>query len=193
MWRLADLAGRTYERENPKSGKTETFAFTESVERLEQRIEAAKLALSAAADRDISVVSANPNQFVHAPMGNNVERRVRLTEIASDAARLASRRTCICDYALRRHYSLKFSGIAGDAFSHIRNAVDASIGKLVPAALQQFSAVHDNLQSENSEDWANAAHSCRRILQAVADALFPASSQSRSKETAKGRVEGLRP
>jgi hypothetical protein len=60
---------------------------------------------------------------------------------------------------------------------------------LVPTALQQFAAVHDNLQSENPEDWANAVHSCRRILQAVADAVFPPSSESRVKETPKGPTE----
>ena len=84
---------------------------------------------------------------------------------------------------------MKFSGIAEDVFSHIRNAVDERIGELVPSAIQQFAAVHDNLQSENAEDWANAVHSCRRILQAVADAVIPAQSESRVKETAKGKVE----
>jgi hypothetical protein len=84
---------------------------------------------------------------------------------------------------------LKFSGIAEDVFSHIRNTVDARIGESVPTALQQFAAVHDNLRSENPEDWANAVHSCRRIVQAVADAVFPPSSESRFKETTKGRSE----
>jgi hypothetical protein len=189
VWRLAELAGRTYEQKDKKSGEIKTFAYTESIDQLGQRIDAAKLALGAATDRDISVASANPHQFVTTPAGNSVERRVRLQEIAADTERLASRHTYIYDYALRCHYELKFSGIAEDVFSHIRSAVDASIGQLVPAALQQFAAVHDNLQSENPEDWANAVHSCRRILQAVADALFPASSESRFKETAKGRVE----
>jgi len=189
VWRLAKLAGRTREDRDEKSGEIKTFAHTQSIAQLEQVIEAAKLALSAAADRDVSVSSANPNQFVHPPSGNTIERRVRLDEIATFTERLASRRTYIYDYALRRHYELKFSGIAEDVFSHIRNAVDASIGTLVPAALQQFSAVYDNLRSDNPEDWANAVHSCRRILQAVADALFPPSSQPRSGETAKGRRE----
>jgi hypothetical protein len=187
-WRLAELAGRTYEEKDTKSGEIKTLAYTESVDHLGERIQAEKLALSATADRDVSVASANPQQFVMTPHGNSMERRIILNEIAAATKRLASRRTYIYNYALRRHYELKFSGVAEDVFSHIRNAVDGRIGDLVPNALQQFAAVHDNLESENSEDWANAVHSCRRILQAVADAVFPAS-ESRVKESTKGRIE----
>jgi len=189
VWRLAELAGRTYEEKDSKSGEIKTFAYTESIDQLAERIETSKVALSAATDSDISVVSANPHQYVKAPVGNTMERRILLNGIAADTNRLASRRAYIYDYALRRYYELKFSGIAEDVFSHIRNAVDEKIGELVPSALQQFAAVHDNLQSENSEDWANAVHSCRRILQAVADAVFPPQSESRVKEMAKGKVE----
>ena len=189
VWRLAELAGRTYEEKDSKSGEIKTFAYTESIDQLGERIETEKLALSAAADRDISVASANPRQFVMTPAGNTMERRILLNEIAAVAKRLASRRTYIYDYALRRYYELKFSGIAEDVFSHIRNAVDTRVGELAPTALQQFAAVDDNLQSVNSEDWANAVHSCRRILQAVSDAVFPPSSDSRVKQTANGKVE----
>ena len=189
VWRLAEVAGRIYDQKDPKSGKVKRLAFTESVDHLQERIETEKLALSATADRDISVTSANPHQFVMTPAGNSMERRIILNEIASTTKRLASRRTYIYSYALRRHFELKFSGIAGDVFSHIRNAVDERIGALIPAALQQFVAVHDNLQSENPEDWANAVHSCRRIVQAVADVVLPPSSELCVKETAKGRTE----
>jgi hypothetical protein len=122
------------------------------------------------------------------PAGNWRERNRLQGEIVTATERLASRRTYIYNYALRRHYELKFSGVAEDVFSHIRNAVDSRIGDLVPTALQQFAAVHDNLHSENAEDWANAVHSCRRILQAVADAVFPPSSEPRVKNTTNGPV-----
>jgi hypothetical protein len=34
-------------------------------------------------------------------------------------------------------------------------------------------SVYNNMDSSNPEDWANAVHSCRRILKDVADALYP--------------------
>ena len=72
---------------------------------------------------------------------------------------------------------------AGDTFTRIRAAVDDKVGRVVPDAVHKFSAVHDNLKSENPEDWANAVHSCRRILQDLADALFPSTDEVRKLES----------
>ena len=46
---------------------------------------------------------------------------------------------------------------------------------MVPSAIKKFVLVYDNLKSNNPEDWSNSVHSCRRILQAVADMLYPPS------------------
>ncbi|TYS62556.1 hypothetical protein FZC76_20725 [Sutcliffiella horikoshii] len=40
-------------------------------------------------------------------------------------------------------------------------------------AVRRFVSVHENLRSTNAEDWANAVHSCRRILKDIADVLYP--------------------
>ncbi|AOT01828.1 hypothetical protein ESP131_04720 [Exiguobacterium sp. U13-1] len=45
-----------------------------------------------------------------------------------------------------------------------------------PQAVSKFVSVHENLRSTNSEDWANAVHSCRRILKDIADSLYPPQS-----------------
>src|SRR5680860_681264 len=47
----------------------------------------------------------------------------------------------IHDFAIRRHYELKFSGVAQDVFSAVRTEVDRDIGNLVPGAVQKFTAV----------------------------------------------------
>ena len=44
----------------------------------------------------------------------------------------------------------------------------------VPLSAQKFASVYENLTSENSKDWSNAVHSCRRILQDTADVIYPA-------------------
>lgn len=49
----------------------------------------------------------------------------------------------------------------------------------MPTAVQKFAAVHDNLRSENPEDWSNAVHSCRRVLQDMADSVFPPQAQDK--------------
>lgn len=185
VWSLAGAAGRTHERQDPETKKQTSYAFLESIEQLESRVETGRLALQAAQDRDVSVSSSNPNQYVTPPSGNVNERIAIRRNIAEASERLASRRALIHGYATRRYYELKFSGVAQNVFSAVREAVDGKIGETVPDAVQKFASVHDNLRSANPEDWSNAVHSCRRILQDLADALFP--PQTEKRKTADGR------
>src|SRR5579864_3292781 len=67
-WRLAGLAGRQYQEEKG------TVAYTQAISALEEGIRTAELRLQAARDPDISLSSANPNQFLIAPQGNAHER-----------------------------------------------------------------------------------------------------------------------
>src|SRR5437899_6945509 len=90
-------------------------------------------------------------------------------------------RAFIHDYVSRKHYELEFSGIADDVFSRTRERVDAMIGATVPAAVQKLTAAYENLQSENPEDWSNAVHSCRRVLEDLADAVFPPTEKVRKQ------------
>jgi serine/threonine protein kinase len=66
-----------------------------------------------------------------------------------------------------------------DIFSRIRHLIDSQVGHHVPDTVQKFTSVYQNLQSKNPEDWSNAVHSCRRILQSLADAVFPPQQDDR--------------
>ena len=101
------------------------------------------------------------------------EGKWALRDMDSATGKLASRRTVIYDYAIRKHYEIRFSSLAEDVFGRIRSRIDSSIGLAVPDAVRKLTSVHDNLVSDNPEDWSNAAHSCRRVLQDLADAVFP--------------------
>lgn len=174
VYRLAVVAGREYQMKDTKTGKVEKYIYAMPIEELEQEASSAQAALAAARDPDVSVSSANPYQTVWNPAGNSMERNTIRTNAAMALRRLSSRRAFLYAYALRRYHELKFSGIADDIFSRIREKVDGHIGERVPTAVQKLSAVYENLTSDNSEDWSNAVHSCRRILQDLADAIYPA-------------------
>jgi len=174
VYRLAVLAGREYQLKDSKTEKIESYIYTIPIEELEQEASSAQAALAAARDPDVSVSSANPNQIVWNPAGNSKERNTIRSNAAMAQRRLSSRRSFLYSYALRRNHELKFSGIADDIFSRVREKVDGRIGDSVPTAVQKLSAVYENLTSENPEDWSNAVHSCRRILQDLADAIYPA-------------------
>lgn len=166
-WRLAVAAGR----KSSVGGKD--YVYVESITELEEQLRIAEASLAAATDANVSVSSANPKQYVWSPSGNVLERNTIRQSIAQAAKRLASRRTLIHRYILTKYTSLRYSGIVDDVFSRIRERVDASVATAVPDAIQRLTATYDNLRSENPEDWANAVHSCRRILMDLADSVFP--------------------
>jgi hypothetical protein len=181
VWRLAALAGRIYKE--IREEKEKEYCKCDSLEQLELEMLTAKENILAAADVSMSISSANPKQFVSNPTGNGRERAA-LRETISDRSRwLSARRAYIHAYVSSVYFELKFSSIPSDIFERTRSKVDKKIGELVPGAIRKFSAVYENLISENDEDWANAVHSCRRILQETADGVYPPRAD---KEVAAG-------
>src|SRR5262249_22161011 len=106
--------------------------------------------------------------------GNLSERQNIWKDASQAAARLAARLSLLYDYAARRYYELRFSRMADDIFSRVRVTVDASIGPVIPTAVQSLAAIYESLASEDPHDWSKAVHGCQRMLQDLADAVFPA-------------------
>ena len=50
-------------------------------------------------------------------------------------------------------------------------------------------SAYDNLASGNPEDWSNAAHSCRRVLEDLAHAVFPPQVEARSRSVDGRKTE----
>jgi len=191
VWELAGIAGRQYNEKYKEEIKT--YAYLESIDQLENELKAAQVGIEAARDRDVSVSSANPNQYVHAGPGNVVERQGFQAKISKISKRLSGRKSFIYQYVLIKNHELKYSGIAEDVFSRIRDQVDSKVGKTIPDSVQKFTAVYDNLISENPENWSNAVHSCRRILQDLADAIFPSQADRIIEAGGKSKTIKLGP
>ena len=178
IYQLAVVAGREIQTLDSKTGKTQASVHCHSIGELEETVRLADASLAAAHSPAVSTASTHPD---YSSIGDRNERESIRASTALASKRLSSRRAMIHQYTLRKHYELKFSGIADDVFTRIRERVDETIGQTVPDAVQKLSAVYDNLRSENPEDWSNAVHSCRRILQDLADAVFPPTDTERSK------------
>jgi hypothetical protein len=178
-WRLTAIAGRRWTQSDDKTGQKKELAYVESISQLEDQLELSKRSFDAARDPNVSITSANPYQHVFQPTGNYMERKGLRDQAALASQRLSSRRAFIYRYTSATHYQLKFSGVASEVFSRLRNRVDASIAELVPDAVKRFTSVHENLRSENLEDWSNAAHGCRRVLRDLAGVVFPSQAEPR--------------
>ena len=58
-------------------------------------------------------------------------------------------------------------------FARFRKEADEKLEILAPSIAEKLASVYRNVDSDNPEDWANAVHSCRRILVDLADAIYP--------------------
>lgn len=150
-WRLAGIAQRTYKA--AEGGVEKTFGDFETIEQLESDIEGVKARMSTLAGINLT----------------QAEQRLRIK-----IRDLGKRRAYIHNFVANVYFELKFSAVASDVFERTRVKVDRRVGQLIPQAVKKFTAVYDNLLSKNDEDWSNAVHSCRRILQDAADVLYPA-------------------
>lgn len=174
-WRIAGIAGRRYTKIEKKDGvsSTQEYANTTLLARIEELIKTQKVRLSASADPDVSVSSANPNQMVFAPTGNMRERTVVVSSIAENQDWLQRIQGHLYAYILQIYNRLAYGNIIEDTFTKARLAVNDRLTSLCPKSIGKFVSVYENMDSENPEDWANAVHSCRRILLDLADALYP--------------------
>ena len=175
-WRIAQIAGRRYKVKENKGGKTITneYAKTELLPDLEEAITAQKIRLSASSDPNISISSANPNQYVHSPSGNVTERNNAVSFIRDCQRTIQKVKGNLYNYVLLIYNKLMYGNIVEDTFTKARLLVNDKLSTICPKAIEKFVAVYDNMDSDNPEDWANAVHSCRRILLDLADALYPA-------------------
>lgn len=185
IYNLAVTAGREFEKKSDKSESVKRFVYRQSIREIEEGIKLNEISLKVAKDPNVSISSANPNQYINANTTNKGERTTIRMSIMTDLERLASRRLFIYNYALMKYAELKFSGISDDFFTRLRVSVDKNIGDLLPESVTRFNAIYDNLLSENTEDWSNAVHSCRRILEDLADLVFPAQSKEQTRNGKK--------
>lgn len=171
IWEYIKLSGRVCVDANGKETAT-----TESITAMEARIEANKLALSNTVDPDISISSANPNQFVSTMgHGNSQERLNFINTIASFSEALSKRRTFIYQYVKKIYVQLKFSTLTTSVWLSIKDKTDFLINELIPDETQKLTAIYESLNDDNPEKWATALTSCRRMLKALADKLYPSS------------------
>ena len=179
IWKLCKLAGRVYlsQSKNHKAGKdaeVKEFTYTQSIEQLMMDVDTTKARLEfGRPPQSLNISSANPNQYIHAPI-RNVQLETSLVERLSDVTgKISSRRQYLYDYCLNCLMELRVSSVAEEIFEDYRDFADKRLAKLIPEELIKLESISANLSSSNSEDWANALHTCRRLLQAIADKLYP--------------------
>lgn len=173
--RIAKLAHRGYQQYDYKSQKVVDYISWVLISDIESNIQTLRIKLSAAVDPNISLTSANPNQYLHAPSGNSAERSQITSIINQQSTILAQVKGALYNYVLTIYNKLVYGNIVEDIFTTARLETNEKLGLYCPKSIERFVTVYENLSSDNPEDWSNAVHSCRRILVDLADAFYPPS------------------
>lgn len=156
IWQLYIKANRVYKEVVDKETKEKVSSL--SVIYQEERLIALRNLLELEVGTDVHA-SRNRNQ-----LGQYIFEVLRF---------LTKRKSFLHEYVSTKYYELKYAKTSTDIFSRTRLIVDENIGKIIPEAAHKFASIYDNLNSENTEGWSNAVHSCRRILQEMADVIYP--------------------
>lgn len=180
-WKATEKSGRRYFKKNDGEDKPKEYAFTETIAVMESVIATSSKRMEVSYDPNISISSHSEYNPI-LPRGNSSERNSITTSIKKYTEKIEKVKAKVYEYVLGVNYELKFGNITEDIFTRKRNYVDRVLKDKCPKTIQKFISVYDNIKSINNEDWANAVHSCRRILKDVADVLLPPSNQPYIKE-----------
>jgi hypothetical protein len=82
-------------------------------------------------------------------------------------------RAALHSYATDNYLALEFGGVAEDLFASARATVDSFVRATCPRAAENLTAISERLVSNDPESRSAALTACRRLLQTVADAVFP--------------------
>ena len=173
--RMAVLAHRDFRQYDHSAKKFVDYLSYALISDIESGIDTLQIKLAASTDPNISLTSANPNQYLHAPAGNSEERSRITSQIQQKTQILAQVKGALYNYILSIYNKLVYGNIVEDIFTESRMKVNENLGEYCPKSIEKFVSVYENLSSDNPEDYANAVHSCRRILLDLADALYPPS------------------
>lgn len=88
-------------------------------------------------------------------------------------------------YLAELHEILKFSGTVTSSFDLLKNAVDDRLLDLDPEIAEQLMLTFKSVSSNSKEEWSHALTTCRRLLENLADKLYPSSDLIIGKRTFK--------
>lgn len=116
-----------------------------------------------------SGVSANIG-LLHA----NIKDQQSLTNMIGQMSGIRSRVLGLLhSFASGIYYERLFADIATSTFENYKNAIDSRIAEKAGIVLEKVPAVVDRLQDGDNEAVSQALTTCRRIIEAFADAIYP--------------------
>ena len=176
IFKIARLANRI-----SKNNEGQEQAYRRSIDQMIFEKKAHLEALKVSADPDISLSSANQYQDLYPPIGNKMERKNILDILQILEEQLSERKAFLYGYIMKKNIELEFAGNLYDVLYSTLEFTKDRIVKIIPDGVKKLTSIIENLKSSNEEDWSNAVHSCRKLLESVADKISPFSKVVKKK------------
>ena len=172
-WGSIDKIGRYFYREN--QGERKRYAEVRLVGELSDEIKILNERMKVASDPQNYGANMTPHMIT---LAKNVNERSSITkQISHNNNFINTIKGFLYNYILNIYNALIYGEITQTVFDKMRETVDNQIATYCPENTKKFLSVYENLQSTNSEDWANAVHTCRRIIKELANNLYPAQKE----------------
>ncbi len=152
-WAAAGRSGRRYFEK--KDGKNVEYARAGSISSLRVTVETAKIRLQ------------------HSESGNSYERSTTQSSAITAQETIDKVIGAVYLYVSQVYQELRFGSAVESAFENVRNSVDGVISSLVPEAMPVLTTALENAQTDDPEQWKNAAKACRDLIKATANSLRP--------------------
>ncbi len=149
-----------------------------------------------------SVSSSNPNELTGIYLANAVGKLTEAYQsslahtkkaLSQNVLMFNGLKSALHSYAADCYCALSLSDAATSLFESSRAKVDNFVRNNAPKAADQLTAAFQRFESGDPEALSHALTSCRRLLQTVADAVFPPQPapfvDSRGKERKVGAEE----
>ena len=85
---------------------------------------------------------------------------------------------------------LSYIGVNADIFERHRRRVESFLSKIAPQVLDQFTAAYRRAREDDAESKTHALTTCRRILESVADVVYPPRAEPVVDSSGKTRKVG---
>ena len=85
---------------------------------------------------------------------------------------------------------LSYIGINADIFERHRRRMESFLSQISPRVLEQFTAAYGRAREDDAESKSHALTTCRRILESVADVVYPPQAEPVVDSSGKTRKVG---
>jgi len=161
---------------------------SQKVEKSQVYLDTFSSTIEAAKDPNISITSANPTENVgwSAPKGNYLERKSILLKQQNAVQTIGSYKSETYEFVMKVYYTYLFGQEVGSILDSYKNIISKNILMKFSQFKSGFETISQNINGQNSRNWAAAASECRNILIILSSELWKRKKENFKRS--KGKI-----